>query len=82
MDFVHDQLRVLRSFQLLNVIDYFNLEALSIEVDFSMPSERVIRVRCQIIAWLREPHSIRCDNGPENVSGAITRWAEESGIRF
>ncbi len=23
---------------------------------------------------------IRCDNGPENVSGAIQSWAEEAGI--
>jgi transposase InsO family protein len=25
---------------------------------------------------------IRCDNGPENVSGAIQNWAEEAGIAF
>jgi putative transposase len=43
MDFMHDQLRDGRSFRLLNVIDDFNREALSIEVDFSLPSERVIR---------------------------------------
>ena len=82
MDFMHDQLEDGRSFRLLNVIDDFNREALGIEIDFSLPSERVIRVLCQIIAWRGKPHSIRCDNGPENVSGAITRWAEESRIQF
>ncbi len=25
---------------------------------------------------------IRCDNGPENVSGPIQNWAEEAGIAF
>jgi len=44
MDFMHDQLEDGRSFRLLNVIDDFNREALGIEVDFSLPSERVIRV--------------------------------------
>ena len=44
MDFMHDQLIDGRSIRLLNVIDDFNREALGIEVDFSLPSERVIRV--------------------------------------
>jgi len=64
------------------VIDDFNREALRIEVNFSLPSERVIQVLCQIIASRGKPHSIRYDNGPESVSGAITRWAGKSGIQF
>ena len=43
MDFMHDQLSDGRSFRLFNVIDDFNREGLCIEVDFSLPSERVIR---------------------------------------
>jgi len=42
MDFMHDQLEVGRTFKLFNVIDDFNREALGIELDFSLPSERVI----------------------------------------
>ena len=38
----HDQLSNGRSIRLFNVIDDFNREALGIEVDFSLPSERVI----------------------------------------
>ena len=49
MDFMHDQLNDGRSFRLLNVIDDFNREALGIEVDFSLPSERVIRSLEQIM---------------------------------
>jgi len=80
MDFMHDQLEDGRSFRLLNVIDDFNREALGIEVDFSLPSERVIRVLCQIIAWRGKPHSIRCDNGPENVSGASPAGLKNRGF--
>jgi putative transposase len=42
MDFMHDQLEDGRSFRLFDVIDDFNRVALGIEVDFCLPSERVI----------------------------------------
>ncbi len=51
MDFMHDQLQDGRTFRLFNVIDDFNREALGIEIDFSLPSERVIRELKQIISW-------------------------------
>ena len=49
MNFMHDQLSNSRCFRLLNVIDDFNREALGIEVDFSLPSERLIRTLERII---------------------------------
>jgi putative transposase len=82
MDFMHDSLEDGRNFRLFNVIDDFNREALGIEVDFSLPSERVIRSLQQIISWRGKPQVIRCDNGPENISGTIQRWALECGIRL
>lgn len=82
MDFMHDQLYDGRSFRLFNVIDDFNRESLGIEVDFSLPSERVIRALKQIIEWRGKPAVIRCDNGPENISGEIQNWASRTGIRL
>lgn len=82
MDFMHDKLEDGRNLRLFNVIDDFNREALGIEVDFSLPSERVIRALKQIIAWRGKPQVIRCDNGPENISGTIQNWAKEWGIRL
>jgi putative transposase len=49
IDFMHDQLQDGRSIPLINAIDDFNREALSIEVNFSLPSERVMRSLDQII---------------------------------
>ena len=77
MDFMHDQLNHGRSYRLLNVIDDFNREGLGIEVDFSVPAERVIRSLEQIIEWRGKPRSIRCDNGPEYISGKLAIWAGE-----
>jgi len=51
MDFMHDKLEDSRNLRLFNVIDDFNSEILGIEVDFSLPSERVIRAFKQIISW-------------------------------
>ena len=81
MDFMHDQLTNGRSIRLFNVIDDFNREALGIEVDFSLPSERVIRSLEQIIAWRGCPAVIRCDNGPEYISAALQNWASRRGIK-
>lgn len=82
MDFMHDQLADGRSFRLFNVLDDYNREGLGIEIDFSLPAERVIRALEQIIAWRGQPKAIRCDNGPEYISGALLGWATSRGIRI
>ena len=43
MDFMADRLADGRPFRLLNVLDDFNREGLGIEVDFSLPADRVVR---------------------------------------
>jgi putative transposase len=80
MDFMHDQLEDGRSIRLFNVIDDFNREALGIEVEFSLPSERVVRSLDQIIAWRGKPCVIRADNGPELVSSRLMEWAAKHQI--
>ena len=82
MDFMHDQLENGRSYRLFNVIDDFNREGLGIEVDFSLPSERVIRALNQIIQWRGKPKQLRCDNGPEYVSNVLANWAKENSIEL
>lgn len=82
MDFMHDQLSDGRCFRLFNVIDDYNRESLGIEIDFSLPSERVMRALQQIIEWRGKPLAIRCDNGPENISGLMQEWAEKMGIEL
>ena len=80
MDFMADRLGDGRQFRLLNVLDDFNREGLGIEVDFSLPAERVVRALNQIIEWRGAPGVIRADNGPEYVSGTLVEWAEKRGI--
>ena len=80
MDFMADRLGDGRQFRLLNVLDDFNREGLGIEVDFSLPAERVIRSLNRIIEWRGKPGTIRVDNGPEYISGKLLEWAEKQGV--
>ncbi|BDR08725.1 transposase family protein [Comamonas thiooxydans] len=49
------------------MIDDFNREAPGIDVDFSLPTHRVIRVLTQIMARRGKPQAIRCDSGLEYI---------------
>ncbi len=64
------------------MIDDFNREGLGIEVDFSLPAERVIRSLDQIIEWRGKPKAIRCDNGPEYISSKLQAWAKMNSIEL
>lgn len=82
MDFMSDSLVDGRSLRTFNVLDDYNREGLSIEVDLSLPSARVIRSLEQIIEWRGKPKAIRCDNGPEYITQALFDWANEKRIRL
>lgn len=82
MDFMHDSLENGKNYRLLNVIDEFNREGLGIEIDFSLPAQRVIRTLDQIIDWRGKPKSIRCDNGPEYVSKLLNQWSEKRNVKL
>ena len=69
-----------RSIRTFNVIDDYNREGLTIDVDLSMPGLRVIRALEQIIEWRGKPAAIRCDNGPEYLSAALVTWANRQQI--
>ena len=77
-----DQLDDGCSNMLLNVIDELKREALGFIVDFSLPSERVIRSLDQIISWREKPCVIRADNGPELINGKLMEWAAKNQIQI
>ena len=63
-----------------DLIDEFNREVLAIEIDLSLPAERVIRVLEQVKVWRCFPLSIRVDNGPEFIADALAEWGRENGV--
>lgn len=80
MDFMSDSLSNGRTFRTLNVIDDFNREALAIEVDTSLPAERVVQALERLLFERAAPKQIRIDNGPELISHRLESWAEERHI--
>jgi putative transposase len=82
VDFMHDQLTDGRNYRLFNVIDDYRREGLAIEADFSLPSQRIIRVLEQLLECRKTPIAIRCDNGAEFVSNEFKNWAKKKGIRI
>ena len=71
MDFMRDALADGRKFRTFKVIDNCNRERLGIEVDFSLPSARVVRALDQIIEWRGKPAAIRCDNRSEHLAAEL-----------
>jgi putative transposase len=80
LDFMGDTLYDGRCYRLLNVLDEGNREALAIEIDFSLPSGRVIALLEQLVALYGAPAWIRVDNGPEFIAEAVRAWCEAHGI--
>lgn len=82
LDFMSDTLRDGRRFRTLNILDDYNREALGVEVDYSLPAKRVIRFLEQLMESYGKPDCLRCDNGPEFISTALTEWCEAKEIRL
>ena len=80
VDFMSDTLYGGRRFRTLNLLDEGVREVLAIEVDTSLPAERVVRVLKQVVAWRGQPQAIRLDNGPELLAHRLTSWCADRGI--
>lgn len=82
MDFMCDSLWDGRRFRLLNILDDYNREILSVESDTSLPAMRVIRVLERLIEYRGLPEMIRVDNGPEFISDKLDLWCKDKNIQL
>lgn len=80
MDFVRDTLGDGRAFRCFTLVDDCTRECPAIEVDVSLPGERVVRVLDRVAAVRGYPRAIVCDNGPEFVSAALDEWAHRHQV--
>ena len=80
MDFMSDALVNGRRIRVLNIIDEYSREALTVHADYSMPSSSVIN-QMRILEEQRGlPYRIRVDNGPEFTSFEFTEWCRSKNI--
>lgn len=82
MDFMSDSLVDGRSLRVLNIVDDFSRRAVAMEVDLSLPAQRVIRALEEASELYGSPRSIIVDNGPEFASKVLDAWCYERGIEL
>ena len=82
IDFMSDVLYGGRRFRTFNVLDEGVREALAIEIDTSIPSERVVRLFEQLKQWRGLPRAIRCDNGPELIAQTLVDWCQAHAVEL
>lgn len=92
MDFMADRLADGRAFRLLNVLDDFNREGLNIEVDFSLPAERLSEASTTSLSGAASPGRSasttapdtlvkRCLNGLRNMTSSLRTSSQTSRSR-
>ena len=55
-------------------------EALGIEVDYSLPAQRVTRLLNRLVERYGKPERLRSDNGPEFISQALQDWCADKEV--
>ena len=63
-------------------MDHYTRESPAIEVDLSLPGDRVAQVLDRLVLRRGRPRSIRVDNGPEFTGRALDEWAHLRGVKL
>jgi transposase InsO family protein len=80
-DFVEDRTHEGRKYRMLNVIDEFTHECLSIRIERKLKSVDVIDTLSDLFILRGAPEHVRSDNGPEFVAKAVQGWITAVGAK-
>ena len=80
-DFVMARTAEGKAFRMLNIIDEYTRECLSILVKRRIASQDVIDILFHLFIFRGIPEHIRSDNGPEFTAKAVRKWLERLGLK-
>jgi len=80
-DFMVERTSNGRIFRILNIIDEFSRECLSIKVDRKIRSQDVLDELFNLFIFRGIPGHIRSDNGPEFTARAVRKWLYRLGVK-
>ena len=79
---MHDRTQYGTKLKILNVLDEYSREVLTIRVEKSIKSGDVIAMLEDIVKQYGLPRYIRSDNGPEFIAKSIEQWSQQRGIEW
>ena len=82
MDSTSDALANGRKFRTANLKDDCTRECPAIDVDFSLPGERVVELLNRVASERGHPDILVVDNGPELRGRALDAWADDNGVQL
>jgi transposase InsO family protein len=80
-DFVTDRTTNGKAFRMLNIIDEFTRECLSITVNRKIGAQDVIDALFNLFIFRGIPEHIRSDNGPEFTAKAVRKWLNHLEVK-
>jgi transposase InsO family protein len=80
-DFVSEKLESGRKVRMLNIVDEYTRECLTIDVARRISSQDVIDVLRYLFLVRGEPAYIRSDNGPEFTAQKVKKWLKKMDVK-
>ena len=71
-----------RRIRMLTIVDLWDRSSPALEIDMSLPGQRVVRVLERLRLQGRLPQRLRTDNGPEFTGKALDAWAQEHSVQL
>ncbi len=80
-DFMVERTTNGRAFRILNILDEFTRQCLSIKVSRKISSQDVIDELFNLFIFRGIPEHVRSDNGPEFTARAVRKWLNRLGVK-
>lgn len=80
-DFVSDETHDKRPFRMLNIIDEYTRECLTIKCQRRLTAMDVLETLSTLFIMKGVPDYIRSDNGPEFVAKILRNWLQKVGVK-